>query len=150
MSVLSKTDTAFQKCIDPACGYTCGVEEVRTCCPTCGDLLDLKYDWDRLPVPRGLSDFEAKWSRRSDPLCFSGVWRFRDLLPFASAENIVTIGEGQTLLQWADRVADFAWAEPSDPRDLSPKAEPPDTGAAIAKVSRSRPIIQKAIVPLGN
>ena len=32
-------DFAFQRCISPACGYTCGAEEVRTACPKCGDLL---------------------------------------------------------------------------------------------------------------
>ena len=32
----------------------------------------------------------------------SGVWRFRELLPFAPPEKVVTIGEGQTLLQPLD------------------------------------------------
>jgi uncharacterized protein len=50
----------------------------------------------------------------------------------------------------ADRVADFAWFDPSDPQNVSPSTESPDTGAAIAKVRRSRPIIQKAIASLGN
>jgi threonine synthase len=36
---------------------------------------------------------------------FSGVWRFRELLRFASDEQIVTIGEGQTILQKNDRLA---------------------------------------------
>jgi threonine synthase len=50
---------------------------------------------------------EAKWAQRTDPLCFSGVWRFRELLPFAPAERILTIGEGQTILQRADTVAGY-------------------------------------------
>ncbi len=29
---------------------------------------------------------------------FSGVWRFHELLPYAPAEKVVTVGEGQTLL----------------------------------------------------
>jgi threonine synthase len=41
-------------------------------------------------------------------LHFSGVWRFRELLPFAPPEKIMTIGEGQTILQRADAVAQFA------------------------------------------
>ncbi len=45
--------------------------------------------------------------RRLEPLCFSGVWRFRELLPFAPAEMAVTIGEGQTLLQHASTVGKF-------------------------------------------
>jgi threonine synthase len=70
--------------------------------------MDVAYDWDRLPVPRSLNDFEAKWSQRFDPLCFSGVWRFRELLPFAPADAILTIGEGQTILQKADAIASWA------------------------------------------
>ena len=43
-------------------------------------------------------------------LDFSGVWRFRELLPFwrqagNQASDIVTIGEGRTNLQRADRLA---------------------------------------------
>src|SRR5262249_29045984 len=51
---------------------------------------------------------EEKWAHRTDPLCFSGVWRFRDLLPFAPPDRIMTIGEGQTILQRADSVGAFA------------------------------------------
>jgi threonine synthase len=80
---------------------------VLTQCPTCGSLLDVRYDWDRLPVPTRLSDFEKKWSERHNPLNFSGVWRFRDLLPFAPDEKVVTVGEGQTLLIPSQGVADF-------------------------------------------
>lgn len=97
-SVETKTDLAFQQCIMPGCGATYGVEEVRTSCDACGSLLDITYNWDSLPVPGSLKEFEAKWSRRNEPLCKSGVWRFRELLPFAPAEKIVTIGEGQTPL----------------------------------------------------
>lgn len=38
-------------------------------------------------------------------LDFSGVWRFRDLLPFYAQESqVVTIGEGRTNLQMADQL----------------------------------------------
>src|SRR5262249_51373996 len=59
------------------------------------------------PPPRALRDFEAKWAERSNPLSFSGVWRFHELLPFARPEHILTIGEGQTILQRADTVAGY-------------------------------------------
>jgi threonine synthase len=65
-----------------------------------------------LPPPRSLRDFEAKWSERSNPLSFSGVWRFRELLPFAQPEHVFTIGEGQTILQQADVVAGYVGLEP--------------------------------------
>ena len=73
----------------------------------CGNLLDVRYDWDRARPPTSWSHFEAKWSRRFDPLALSGVWRFRELLPFAPPEQVVTIGEGQTLLQNSASVARF-------------------------------------------
>ncbi len=105
-------EVAFQKCISSACGATFGVEEALTACKTCGSLLDIDYDWDRAEPPRSLDYFETKWSRRYDPLCFSGVWRFRDLLPFARPEQIVTIGEGQTLLQPSIGVAKYVGSQP--------------------------------------
>ena len=38
---------------------------------------------------------------------FSGVWRFHELLPFAPPRKVVTIGEGQTLLQPSDGVGTY-------------------------------------------
>jgi len=100
-------EAAFQQCIHPACAATFAIDESRFSCPVCGDLVDVVYDWDRLPVPRRLADFEAKWAHRLEPLNFSGVWRFRELLPFAAQKMVVSIGEGQTLLQKADKVGQY-------------------------------------------
>ncbi|GAB6165292.1 threonine synthase [Thermostilla marina] len=74
-------------------------------------MLDVAYEWDRLPLPNRLADFESKWARRHERLAFSGVWRFRDLLPFVPEELCVTVGEGQTLLLPADAVAEYAGLE---------------------------------------
>lgn len=101
------TDVAFQRCINPTCAAQFGVSEVHVKCSHCGSLLDVIYDWDRLPVPSSLSEFERKWTRRLDPLAFSGVWRFHELLPFAPPSHVVTIGEGQTLLKSAPKVGSF-------------------------------------------
>ncbi len=104
-------DAVFQRCIDPACAATLDVGDTSFACPRCGGLVDVAYDWDRLNPPRALRDFEAKWSDRANPLSFSGVWRFRELLPFAPPEFILTIGEGQTILQRADQVAGYVGLE---------------------------------------
>jgi threonine synthase len=88
------------------------VEETAFTCARCGGLLDVAYDWGRLPVPKSLREIEAKWADRTDPLNFSGVWRFRELLPFASPDKVLTIGEGQTILQRADLVAGYVGLEP--------------------------------------
>ena len=104
---MSPLDTAFQRCLNPACRVTFSVTEVLTRCTSCGELLDVDYDWDRVRVPRSLREFEARWSQRLDPLAYSGVWRFRELLPFAPDAQIVTIGEGQTQLRASDHVARY-------------------------------------------
>lgn len=104
---MSLSNFAYQKCISPNCGETYDVGEVRVSCDKCGELLDVAYDWDQAAPPASLRDFEQHWSNRHEPLRFSGVWRFHELLPFAKPESVVTIGEGQTLLQQADSVARY-------------------------------------------
>ncbi len=79
-------------------------------CRKCGGLLDIRYDWGKLPKIKGMGFFEHRWSTKGagveGRLDFSGVWRFRELLPFyRSEEEIVTIGEGRTVLQQADLLA---------------------------------------------
>ena len=98
---------AYQHCINPLCAAMFDVGDVLTSCPDCGNLLDIDYEWDKLPVPKSLREFEARWSNRRNPLDFSGVWRFRDLLPFAPEKDIVTIGEGQTILQQSTAVGKY-------------------------------------------
>jgi threonine synthase len=104
------TAAAFQQCISPACGSTFGIDEVHVACPKCGNLLDIQYDWDRLPVPKSLNFFEHRWATKGTGtegrLDFSGVWRFRELMPFYRTEaDVVSIGEGRTVLQQGDLLA---------------------------------------------
>ena len=105
-------DFVFQRCIHPACAATAALDDTTFRCARCGGLLDVAYDWNRLPPPKSLKDFEAKWSDRANPLSFSGVWRFRELLPFAPPEAVLTIGEGQTILQKAVAVANYVGLQP--------------------------------------
>ena len=90
---------AYQQCMNPACAATYDVTQTLTSCSKCGELLDIRYDWDKATLPKTLKDFEGRWTHRRFPLDHSGVWRFRDLLPFAADAMICTIGEGQTFLQ---------------------------------------------------
>jgi threonine synthase len=105
-------EAAFQRCIHPGCAATSSVDDTSFVCPRCGGLMDVAYDWNRLVAPPSLRWFEGKWADRSNPLNVSGVWRFRELLPFASPEQVLTIGEGQTILQRADAVAAYVGLEP--------------------------------------
>ena len=45
-------------------------------------------------------------------MAFSGVWRFHALVPFAPPEKVITVGEGRTILQRADRVGSYAGMAP--------------------------------------
>ena len=101
------TDVSFQKCINPDCAaeFDCGQAMFK--CPNCGELLDIQYNWDKIEVPRKLSDFGKRWATRDGRLDFSGVWRFRELLNFCADKYKVTIGEGQTILQQNDAVGKY-------------------------------------------
>src|SRR4051794_33375005 len=105
-------DAVYQRCVNPSCGGTTGVDDTSFVCPKCGGLLDVAYDWDRLEPPSSLRDFEDKWADRNNPLSFSGVWRFHKLLPFAHPDRIMTIGEGQTILQKAEAVGSYVGMDP--------------------------------------
>jgi threonine synthase len=101
---------AVQQCINPACATQYGIEEVKVSCTKCGSLLDVRYDWSKLPIPRSMGFFEHRWATKgtggAGRLDFSGIWRFRELLPFyRSEDDIITIGEGRTVLQQADLLA---------------------------------------------
>jgi threonine synthase len=104
---MSVSDAAYQKCINPKCSaeFDCGQAMFK--CPKCGELLDARYNWDKIEVPAKLSEFGRRWGSRDNRLDFSGVWRFRELLNFCGDEHKVTIGEGQTILQQNDNVAEY-------------------------------------------
>ena len=105
-------------------------------CPACGSLLDVAYDWDRLPVPGSLRAFEDRWAARSDPHAFSGVWRFHPLLPFAPVDRCVTLGEGQTLLVPSEGVAKYVGVRPGrlflQYEGMNPSGSFKDNGMAAA------------------
>ena len=107
---------ARQKCINPACAAVYPVADVLVACRACGSLLDVAYTfpanftttWEAF-ARRGRSAVPARTPQGD--LCArldrSGVWKFRDLLPFfADPANIVSIGEGKTILQPADLLAE--------------------------------------------
>jgi len=103
-------DVAYQQCINPDCGarFDCSFAAGGFKCPECGELMDTQYNWDKVKLPKKLSEFGQRWANRNNSLDFSGVWRFRELLNFCEDKYKVTIGEGQTVLQQNDAVAKYA------------------------------------------
>ena len=148
------TEIAFQSCIAPSCGRRYAVDEVRLKCEDCGHLLDVEYDWDRLEIPRELSDFDTMQPSPSDPRRRSGVWRYHSLLPFAPLEKVVTIGEGHTLLQSADRVARYVGIQAGrlhlQYEGMNPSGSFKDNGMAAAFTARSRSEKPPALGPEAN
>jgi len=130
------TDSAYQKCMNPNCGaqFDCGQAMFK--CPACGELLDVCYNWDKIKVPKKLSEFAKRWATRNNPLDFSGVWRFRELLNFCDDKYKVTIGEGQTILQQNDAVAEYVDMKPKrlylQYEGLNPSGSFKDNGMAAA------------------
>jgi len=98
---------AIQQCINIRCASTYDIGEVLHKCPECGNLLDVEYDWPRIKLPKSLREIESRWANRRDAHDFSGVWRFRELLQFADMSKVITIGEGQTQLRTAPKVAEY-------------------------------------------
>lgn len=106
---MSITEPAYQQCVMPGGAATFALDDVIFRCRQCGALLDVRYDWNRVEVPSSLRAFDTRSTAVGhDPESranASGVWRFRELLPFAPLEDLVTIGEGKTVLQQADQLA---------------------------------------------
>jgi len=92
----------------------CSAEHATTerlyTCPQCAGLLDVSYE---LRVGQG-AELTALWDARrgsAHTIDQSGVWRFRELLPEASEQEIVTLTEGNTQLWDAPRSAAYAGLE---------------------------------------
>jgi threonine synthase len=100
----------FFRCINAPCQRTFPTTEKLYHCPACGDLLDIVYEFAERPDPEELKSLF--WNRRNslDPLDVSGVWRYRELLPFQPDDLAlaVTLGEGNTPLIEAPRSAAYA------------------------------------------
>ncbi len=96
-------------CFTPTCRAKYLLTDVLYQCPHCGGLLEVEYDWSEANT----SSWKELWrERRMDngPLNQSGVWRYRELLPFdgASEDQIITLREGNTPLLNGPIAADYA------------------------------------------
>jgi threonine synthase len=96
---------AVQRCIEPRCAEAYGLNERLYVCRRCGGLLDVEMS---IKACGEASALRAVWKTR--PASFdardrSGVWRYRELLPFADDAPIVSLAEGNTPLYDAPRAA---------------------------------------------
>lgn len=127
---------AWQACINPACAHTFALDQILPGCPDCEWLLDVRYDWDRLPLPKHARDLGTVPTPPGGVCRTSGVWRFAPLLPFAPASCHASIGEGHTQLRAAPKVAAYTGMNPDtlwlQYEGLNPSGSFKDNGMAGA------------------
>lgn len=82
-----------QECIN--CKTTYGIDEIVYFCNKCGDILEIKVDFNELTETLKTSDWKTK------PL---SVWRYRPLMPIHETAKLVTLGEGGTGLHRSQRL----------------------------------------------
>jgi threonine synthase len=100
-------ERAVQRCIESACGAAYGLRERIYVCPRCGGTLEIDFCFD---ASRNADTLRERWAARAasrDPQDVSGVWRYRELLPYDEPIPFVTLLEGNTPLYDAPRSAKF-------------------------------------------
>ena len=94
-------------CFNPQCRSRFAITEVLYNCPLCGGLLEAVYDAPVLPA----AELKTLWRNRrtsNAPLDQSGVWRYRELIPFLDDyAQVLTLREGNTPLLEAPRAARY-------------------------------------------
>lgn len=97
----------LQRCIAPDCRTEFKIDDRLYVCSRCGGLLDVDRVEDVTFDPATLRELWRKRLSSPDSLDCSGVWRFREFLPFEHDTPIVSLGEGNTPLYEAPRSADY-------------------------------------------
>ena len=95
-------------CFDERCRARFPITEAIYNCPRCGGLLEVSYP----PLAMTPAELKRIWRERrvsNAPLEQSGVWRYREIIPFLdSFDGVVTLREGDTPLLAAPRAAQYA------------------------------------------
>jgi threonine synthase len=96
---------AYFRCID-GCKGEYPLDEIIYRCPSCGSLLEVHHDIDRLSKKSG-KEWRDLFSTRSGTTGWpygSGVWRHKEWInPGIHDDNIVSMFEGNSNLFWAKR-----------------------------------------------
>ena len=85
-------------CFNPACRVRYDITEVLYNCPKCGGLIEVHYSGERME-PGALRRIFRERRVSNVPLDTSGVWRYRELIPFLDdCSKVVSLREGNTPL----------------------------------------------------
>lgn len=123
------------RCI--GCGRTALPDRFR--CEHCHDLLEIVFPgWDEQgPVGLDAAALKQLWKQRRssfDPADQSGVWRFREVLPEISRQQIITIKEGNTPVYELPKCAKSAGVDQlfAKHQGMNPTGSFKDTGMTVA------------------
>jgi threonine synthase len=140
-------------CFNPQCRKSYALDEVLYQCPACQSLLEVENDFSGCRA----ADLKALWDQRRlsrQPLDTSGVWRFREMLPFAGQEpHIVTLREGNTPLFDGAQAASYAGLDALQLKHqgYNPTASFKDNGMTAGATQARRLGMQRvACVSTGN
>ena len=99
--------SAYLKCIEKNCNKTMSSTSKAYVCPNCEGLLDVTYDFEIFD-PEKIKQIFLKRRSSNSLLDLSGVWRYRELLPFCTDfSKVVSIQEGNTPVYEAPRCAKY-------------------------------------------
>jgi threonine synthase len=101
--------SAYLQCFDEACGDRYPLRANEHLCERCGGLLEARYEDAPAADPNTLRETwrHRKFSSKTEDQ--SGVWRFREFLPFINdTSQIVTLAEGNTPLLEVPEAASWA------------------------------------------
>src|SRR5690349_8270546 len=98
----------FLQCAEDDCRRKQNTAGDAYLCSYCGGLVEVGYDFAGFDP----EDMRTVWRERrqsENPLDRSGVWRFRELLPFVElGAPVITLAEGRTPLLEAPRAGRWA------------------------------------------
>lgn len=98
----------YLSCFSPTCARRYGLSEIVYSCGDCGSLLEVVNSFEDANAERLKSLWQGRRTSLA-PVDVSGVWRFREMLPFvADTARVVTLPEGNTPLFDAPRAAEYA------------------------------------------
>jgi len=97
----------LQRCITPDCRAEYKLDERLYVCSRCGGLLEIDRAEDIAVDSASLRELWRTRRLSSAASDRSGVWRFREFLPFDENVQLVSLGEGNTPLYDAPRSAGY-------------------------------------------
>ncbi|HUY08905.1 MAG TPA: threonine synthase, partial [Candidatus Dormibacteraeota bacterium] len=103
--------SSFLRCADPGCSTESESVEISYACASCGGLQEVGYRFDAADPSRWRSLWRERHGSNLE-VDRSGVWRYRELLPFLADEvPHISLGEGSTPLVSAPQAATWAGLE---------------------------------------